>query len=132
LECCFPFDNTIDLIGNWQVYERGYSPGDKYIIDDVPDTPAQNMSFGKENVFSSNITGLENYSFFKILEDSFIEGGTVIALFATFSDMQNVDSDNQEHSYSLEQYSNGNIKLSFRFCYEGCHLGLKKVQVSTE
>lgn len=132
IECCFPFDDSIGLNGSWQVFERGYSPGDRYIIEDVPDTPAQIMNFGSENAFSSNITGLGDYSFFKILEDSYIEGGAVLALFSELADMQNLDADNLEHSYTLEQYSDGSIKLGFRFCIEGCHLALKKVRSTTE
>ena len=132
VECCLPFDISTDLSGDWQVFERGYSPGDRYITEEVPASPAQNMRFGSENVFSSNILGLEDYSYFKIFEDSYIEGGFVIALFSELADMQDADVENLEHSYMLEEYSNGNIKLSFRFCIEGCHLALKKVEVSTE
>lgn len=132
IECCLPFDIATSLSGEWQVYERGYSPGDRYIIEEVPNTPEQNMSFETENVFSSNITGLEDYSYFKIFEDSHIEEGMVLALFSELLDMQEADPDQLEHSYTLEEYSNGNIKLGFRFCIEGCHLALKKVKVSTE
>jgi hypothetical protein len=132
IECCSPFNKATSLTGNWQVFERGYSPGDRYIIEEVPASPAQNMSFGVDNTFSSNITGLEDYSFFKLLEDSNIEGGIVLALFAEIADMKSADPVNLEHSYSLEQYSDGNIKLGFRYCFEGCHLALKKVQASSE
>ena len=132
IECCLPFDIATSLSGKWLVYERGYSPGDRYITEEVPATPAQNMTFEAENVFSSNITGLEVYAHFKIFEDPHAEGGMVLALFSELSDMQGADPNQLEHSYTLEEYSNGNIKMGFRFCIEGCHLALKKVKVSTE
>jgi len=37
------------------------------------------------------------------------------------------DVDNLEHSYWIEFQENGTVRLYFRWCIEGCHLGLRRL-----
>ena len=124
-DCCLPIGDLENLYGNWQVYERGYSPGSGYIVDEVPDEPAQILTFESDNKFSSNYQGLEDFSYYLILNDN--SGGFILSLYERKRDMkENQDINSLEHSYSIV-YEDGNLKLYFRYCFEGCHIGLKKI-----
>ncbi|MEQ9441917.1 MAG: hypothetical protein RIG62_22950 [Cyclobacteriaceae bacterium] len=122
-DCCLPMDS---LIGTWQVYETGYSPGGGYIVEEVPDEPAQIMEFKSDHQFWSNRQGLDDYSYYLILEDN--SKGSILALYKNELDAEN----NQEiHSLShiyVSVFKEGKVKLSFRDCVEGCHIGLKKLE----
>ena len=125
-ECCLPIDDFESLIGKWQIYEQGYSPGAGYIVEEVPDKPAQILIFESDNRFSSNNTGLEGFSYYSVLNDGL--EGNILALYENESDMkENQDTNSLEHSYAI-RYDEGNVKLHFRYCIEGCHLGLKKIK----
>ena len=121
-DCCF-IDPDTPIVGTWLLTERGYSPGSGYITDPVEPEPAQVMSIDTDGGFSSNIRGLEEFGYFRILEDSQSE---VLALFRvpTSGDL---DLDRLEHSYNIQFQDDGSVKLYFRFCFEGCHLGFKKM-----
>ncbi len=124
-DCCLPIDELDNLIGSWQVYERGYSPGSGYIVDGIPDDPAQILTFKSDNQFSSNYAGLEDFTYYLIIPDG--TGGYILALYKNILDMKdNHDINTLTHSYNI-QIEDGNVKLYFRYCIEGCHIGLKKV-----
>ena len=123
-DCCFPLEEQVDIIGEWQIYEEGYSPGFEYIVEDVPAFPPQLLNFKSDNVFWSNVEGLDEFSYYKVFEDPFSDG-KIVALFD--ENPIDVDVTHLKYSYNLEQYLNGYIKLSFRFCFEGCHIGLRQV-----
>jgi hypothetical protein len=125
-DCCLPIGDLDNLLGRWQVYERGFSPGAGYIIEEVPAEPVQTMTFEADNRFASNYSGLEEYSYFNILDDS--SGENILALYKNKSDFNNnQDTDNLEHSYIIN-YDEGNLKLYFRYCIEGCHIGITKLE----
>jgi hypothetical protein len=111
------------ILGKWQVYEKGYSPGHEYIIEKIPSVPAQTVDFKPHNVLVTNILG--DYSFYYVLRHP-TTGENIIALFTSQQNQEDIKIDELEVSYLLSQCRNGNIRLSFRYCYEGCHLGLKK------
>lgn len=124
-DCCLPVGDLDNLLGNWQVYERGFSPGAGYIIEEVPAEPQQTITFEGNDRFVSNYSGLEEYSYFNILKDS--SGENILALYKTKSDFKNnQDPADLAHSYIIN-YEDGNLKLYFRYCIEGCHIGITKL-----
>ena len=126
LDYPLPIGELENLLGKWLVYEQGYSPGSGYIITEVPDEPAQILTFKSDSQFSSNYSGLEDFFYFLVLDDA--SGSHILALYEKKSEMiNNQDINSLEHSYSIE-IEDGNIKLYFRYCIEGCHIGLKKME----
>jgi len=120
------FDEGISLLGKWQVYEKGYSPGSGYIIVEVPAEPAQLLNFKSGNRFSSNILGFESFTYYLILNDK--SESSILALYEEKPDNpENEDTKNLDHSYTIG-HEKGRLKLRFRFCTEGCHIGLKRIE----
>jgi hypothetical protein len=124
-DCCLPAEERDGLIGTWRIFERGYSPGFNYIIEEVPSFPAQNLTFSAENQFSTNVSGLDKFGYYLVLNDGI--NGEVLALFENKTDLQNNQDINRlVHSYNVK-FEEGNLKLYYRYCFEGCHMGLKKI-----
>ena len=121
--CCI--DPESEIIDTWLLFERGWSPGSGYFVDPVSETPPQTMEIRPDGRFSSNIQGLEQYRYFLILEDDRWDV-EVLALFES-KPPKNPDLDKLEHSYNIEVQENGTVKLFFRYCIEGCHLGLRRI-----
>jgi hypothetical protein len=119
--CCIDPEN--EIVDTWILFERGYSPGSGYYVDPVSETPPQTMQVSSDGRFSSNIVGLEHYRYFAILQDQDWE---ILALFEN-KPPKDPDVDNLEHSYLIEFQENGTVKLYFRYCIEGCHLGLRRI-----
>ena len=124
-DCCLPITNG-ELIGKYRVYEYGYSPGDRYIIESIPADPPQLLNFGDNNIFSSNYQNLTSFRYYLILEDN--SGEKILALFDAEPDNKNaIDVNTLSHSY-LIKYEDFNVKLHYRYCIEGCHIGLNKIE----
>jgi hypothetical protein len=81
------------------------------------------MEIRSDGRFSSNIAGLEEYRYFVILQDQDME---VLALFEN-KPPKNPDVGKLEHSYNILLQENGTVNLWFRYCIEGCHLGIRRV-----
>ena len=111
------------LEGTWKLYEYGYSPGDQYIIQSVPAYPAQFIML-YDNKLSSNLNELKDYRLYKILEDP-QTSRPILAFFKTDIEFANADPTRLEHSYMME-LSAAKLTLSYRFCFEGCHLAFKR------
>ena len=112
------------LTGKWQVYERGYSPGAGYITEAVPAQPEQTITFSTNNRFSSNISGIKTYEYYRILTDESSQQ-EILALYKADPGIAPIDQDEIEHSYTIE-FTDNKLKLYFRWCFEGCHIGLVK------
>ena len=121
-DCC-SLDPDSPLVGTWILFERGYSPGAGYIVEPVETEPAQIIELQADEDFSSNIQGLEEFRYFRILED---DQGQILALFK-HQTRGDLDVDQLEHSYLIELQEDGSVRLYFRYCFEGCHLGLRKI-----
>jgi hypothetical protein len=118
--CCGTFDSD-ELAGKWLVYEKGYSPGFDYIVEDVPAFPAQTIRFNNGRVQTTGDT-FKGIHFYEILTDT----ATNTQYVALYSDDPEAETVPQStYSFSLD---NSVLKLYFRWCYEGCHLGLKRVK----
>jgi len=120
-ECCLNLeeDGATAISGEWLLYERGYSPGAGYIIEPVSSVPPQLIKFNDNGVLSSTVEGLTDYKFYSVQ-------GDVVGLFKTNPGPE-PDSLAFTHSYNFT-FEDGNLKLGFRYCYEGCHLGFKKIE----
>jgi hypothetical protein len=112
----------------WLLYEQGYSPGAGYYTDPVPESLQQTILFEADNKFSTTIEGLDKYKYYRIVEDS-ISSRTVLVLHTNDPGNRHVDID-QEHSYNME-FVDGNLKLYYRYCIEGCHMAFKQVKKPT-
>jgi hypothetical protein len=110
-----------DLLGSWKLYERGYSPGSGYTVEPVPDEPVQWIDFNANGTFQSNLAGMGNYKYYRVIDDP-SGNSKIVALFE--SEPVNVDPSNLEHSYQMS-FENGGLNLSFRFCIEGCHMAFR-------
>ncbi len=125
-ECCVPYDESSSMVGEWHVFEYGYSPGAGYIIEEVPEEPAQVLQFKSGNKFSSNYKQLVKFHYYLILDDG--SQGYILALYEELpEDTENIDTRDLEHSYSIVDKGD-TLELWFRFCIEGCHIGLKRVE----
>jgi len=113
-----------ELKGTWRLYERGYSPGAGYVTEPVQPIPAQRLSLGGNYKMSTNIDNLLEYKYYRLIDDPNSES-TILAFFKADPGSTPIDVTELDHSYNIE-HENGNLKLMFRFCIEGCHLGFSR------
>ena len=120
-DCCVGMEKegSDQLVGSWLLFERGYSPGAGYIIEPVSAVPPQIIEFKSNGELSCSVSGLTEYNFYAVK-------GDVVGLFKS-DPGPSPDSLAFTHSYNFS-FEDGNLKLGFRYCYEGCHLGFKKVK----
>ena len=120
-DCCVGLEKegSDQLVGSWLLFERGYSPGAGYIIEPVSAVPPQIIEFKSNGDLSCSVSGLTEYKFYSVM-------GDVVGLFKN-DPGPSPDSLAFTHSYNFS-FQDGNLKLGFRYCYEGCHLGFKKVE----
>ena len=120
-ECCLNLeeDGATDISGEWLLYERGYSPGAGYTIEPVSAVPPQRINFQDNGGLSCTVEGLTEYKFYSVQ-------GDVVGLFKTNPGPE-PDSLAFTHSYNFT-FENGKLRLGFRYCYEGCHLGFRKIE----
>jgi hypothetical protein len=108
------------LTGAWRLFERGYSQGVGYIIEPVSPQPAEILIFDEERV-SSSIPEFSNTPFYRVMMDT-ITQTQFLALYKKKPDQES----EWGPTYSV-QMKGDTLKLSFRYCYEGCHLALKRI-----
>ena len=120
-ECCSDLEKegSGELAGEWLLYENGYSPGAGYIIEPVSAIPPQIIDFKSNGELLCSVKGLTDYKFYSVM-------GDVVGLFKT-DPGPSPDSLAFTHSYNFS-FNDGKLKLGFRYCYEGCYLGFKKVE----
>jgi hypothetical protein len=81
--------------------------------------PPQQIDFKSNGELSCSVNGLADYKFYSIK-------GDVVGLFKT-DPGPDPDSTSFIHSYNFS-FEEGHLRLGYRYCYEGCHLGFKKVE----
>ena len=119
-ECCTNLDDeSSSILGQWILYERGLSPGSGYIIEPVSSVPPQIVEFKGNGEFACTVGGLTDYKYYAVI-------GDIVGLFRTYPGPA-PDSSAFTHSYHAI-FEDGNIKLYFRYCFEGCHLGFKRLE----
>jgi hypothetical protein len=119
-ECCVnPDDESTSFSGQWILYERGFSPGSGYIIEPVSSEPAQIIELKGNGELVSTVGGLTDYKFYAVK-------GDIVGLFRTYPGPA-PEVTTVTHSYHIV-FEEGNLKLYFRYCVEGCHLGFKRLE----
>src|SRR5690606_24788536 len=108
----------------WLLVEEGHSPGAGYVTTPVPPEPAQVITFLPDSTFHSNIQGLEKFKYFEVWEDS-VAAGTVLSLYE--QQPSRVPDRSTASSYTVT-FDNQMLKLSFRWCIEGCHMGFRAIE----
>ena len=128
-DCCIlpEYEMSADqLLGIWQVHEYGYSPGDSYHTVEVSATPLQFLQFKENHEFSSNYQNLTDFKYFLVIEDNQLDNPVLVLYEALPSNDEEIDpNDLTQHSYQLVQTEQG-LELWFRYCIEGCHIGIKR------
>lgn len=113
-----------ELQGKWQLFEQGYSPGAGYIINEIDANPPQLITL-HQGIFESNYPQLENFHYYLIFDDP-QSGMQVLSLYQEEPDLNSETLENAQHSY-LVKIEEDHVKLFFRYCIEGCHLGMRKL-----
>jgi hypothetical protein len=115
-DCCgIEESGETTLTGTWSLYERGYSPGSGYIVEAVD--PGQTITFTSNREVTSNIQGLSDFHFYVVQND-------VIGFFKE-DPGPSPGVEAFLHSYNIV-FDDDNVKLVYRYCDEGCHLGLRR------
>lgn len=126
IESKLPFEGQ-KITGKWLLYEIGYSPGAGYVTKNVPAVPAHTVTFCEDGTLLSTIDDWKDNRFYQVLLDT--SGGqksTVLALFKVNPGFKLKSLNDVQVSYQLK-FDDSNLKLYYRWCFEGCHIGLKKL-----
>ena len=108
----------IDVTGSWQLFEYGYSPGDQYIVQEVPADPGQLIHFNADSTFTSNIDAYKVFNRFRVRVE---ERATELVL---FTDESPGAGDSRSFTMLL---SDQRLELRARGCIEGCHEAYRPV-----
>ncbi len=111
-------DESKPIKGSWQLFERGYSPGDRYIVEEVPLVPEQLIHFNADSTFESNIEGYKLFNQFRLRE----ENSTLVLILYSDPGINNRDSVSFEVSHSGQR-----LELRAKGCIEGCHEAYRPV-----
>jgi hypothetical protein len=116
--------------GHWQIVEYGYSPGDKYYTVEVPGTPLQYAHFADGNRFQSNYEQLKEFNYYLLLKEG---DGEVYLAFYKNKPVEAEENLNPtfDASFSLGM-DDDVLELWFRYCIEGCHIGLKPLHCADD
>jgi len=120
-DCCVPPPGIEGQItGSWLLFERGYSPGSGYITEPVSENPAQTLTFRSNGQLISTVSGQEDFKYY------FVDVDQKVVAFYKQDPGPTPDPSTYTTSYdfSFEEY---NLRLNFRYCIEGCHMELRKV-----
>jgi hypothetical protein len=119
-------ESDTSISGQWLLYEYGYSPGAGYITEEVPLDPPQVINFLANRKMFTNIQNLKQYRYYRILEDK-DQPYKILALYVGDPGSRHQNIYNLDHSYVIG-LDKDKLTLSFRWCIEGCHLALKRIE----
>ena len=111
------------LVGTWQLYEYGWSPGSGYFVEEVPSVPAQTITFrsnGTVDVEGEQLGFFDSYLQYRLVSDS-----TQTADYVAFS-----GSDDNKFIAYVTLLTSDSLTLSPP-CFEGCHHGFVRVNQPT-
>lgn len=117
------------IFDTWLQTEYGYSPGSGYFVEPVAPTPPRIITFGGNRRLSTNIEGLTKYKYYRVLEDVSSQDA-IVAFFEDDPGGGPVDIATVNHSYLIE-LNGSSLTLRYRWCFEGCHLGFRRLTSST-
>ena len=121
-ECCSGEEDQSSLRGSWLLDERGYSPGAGYIVEKVAPIPAQQITFRAGSSLTSTVNGLAQFKFYFIVDDT-LSDDKIVNFF--ISEPQDTRQSTTSYSYEI---TDGKLKLYYRYCIEGCHLGFRRTK----
>ncbi|WP_020594658.1 lipocalin family protein [Spirosoma panaciterrae] len=104
------------LPGTWQWFERGYSQGTGYYIDEVSSNPQQTIRFSADGHVQTSGSGLINYQSFSQFRLDTTSNGVYIYFLPSTA------------NYSERITLNGDTLRLYPSCYEGCHLGFLRIR----
>lgn len=108
------------LVGTWQLYEVGWSPGSGYFVDEVPQTPAQTVTFGSDGTVSATgerLIGFDISQKYRLVSDT-----TQTSDYVEFT-----KSDGDTYRMYVTQLTSASLTLN-PLCFEGCHYGFVRVK----
>jgi hypothetical protein len=108
-----------NLTGTWRFYEEGYSPGAGYIVNPIPATPPQTLTFladGRLQKQGDRLTGSFAAPYYRV--DSTATGRRVYFLNSPQATATNS---------MLIQIRGDTLRLSPQ-CFEGCHFGFVRLR----
>lgn len=107
------------IIGSWQYVERGYSPGDRYITEKIPLTPAQRIDFTAERTVRPVTMSDGSFQSARTYRIDSTLYGPRISLF---------DSAGKTVGTSMTvDIRNDTLRLS-PSCFEGCHFAFVRLR----
>jgi hypothetical protein len=109
--------------GTWLLTERGYSPGSGYIVEPVPSSPAQTLTFGGPKTFKSNMQGFLDFKFYEIVVDN--SEASLLNLYVDDPELVKQDV-SFKNSFRIVLGDN-DLQIMQLGCIEGCHLGFEKI-----
>ncbi len=108
-----------NLKGSWLMFEKGYSPGVGYIVDEVPSVPPKIITFGHDGSFTSNVEGYDTYKRYRIDKD---KDDHVLVLAVS------EDAFESNEAHFTIKFIDGAMFLYRRYCFEGCHEAFMKIR----
>ena len=109
------------LVGTWQLYEYGWSPGSGYFVENVPSVPAQTITFrsnGTVDVKGEQLGFFDSHRQYRLVNDS-----TQATDYVAFSGSDT--NDNESIAY-ITLLTSDSLTLSPP-CFEGCHYDFVRV-----
>ena len=103
-----------NIIGSWQLFERGYSPGDRYVVEEVPSDPVQLIRFNEDSTLTSNTDAYRAFNRFQLVGEN---GSRVLVLHS---------ASGESRSYAMSA-SEEKLELRAHGCIEGCHEAFRRV-----
>ncbi len=117
-----PPQNNSGLVGTWQLYEYGWSPGSGYFVDEVPSVPAQTITFGSSGTVQT--TG-EQFKGFDSDQYRVVQDSIQLKDYVEFT-----KSNGDTFIMYITQLTADSLTLDPP-CIEGCHYGFTRVQASS-
>jgi hypothetical protein len=117
-------DDVDDIAGTWLQNERGYGTAfaGQYVIEPVSAFSARLINFFADGRMSSNIEELSDCKFYEIALEQQDQSHYLIV----YKTEEDAAEGKVKARYDID-FPNGELKLSFRQCYEGCHIKLSKI-----
>ncbi len=110
------------IAGSWINVEQGYSPGSGYVTQKVEGNPPLTIYFDRDFEMSSNMGGFTEFRYYRVSASA-----DVIVFYKEDPGASAPDFSGVLNTYRI-QWDGSMLKLCYRGCIEGCHLGFRYVE----